>query len=74
MSRPPGQSRLLSLVEAAANVALGFGVAVGAQLLVFPAVGLQASLSQNLQIGAAFTAISLARSYALRRLFEAIGR
>lgn len=74
MSARPAQSRLVSLAEAAANVVLGFIVAIGAQLLVFPVVGLQASLAQTVQIGAAFTVISLARSYLLRRLFEAIGR
>ena len=30
------QSRLMSLVEAVANVVVGFGVAVGTQILVFP--------------------------------------
>ena len=41
-------------------------------MLVFPIFGLQTSLADNLAIGAVFTAISLARSYTLRRLFEAI--
>jgi hypothetical protein len=40
--------------------------------LVFLIFGLQVSLSDNLAIGAAFTAISLTRSYVLRRLFEPI--
>ena len=33
--------------------------------------GLQATLGQNLAIGAIFTVVSLARSYVLRRVFEA---
>jgi len=61
----------MSLVEAIANVAVGYAIAVLTQILVFPIFGLQVSLSNNLTIGAAFTAISLTRSYVLRRLFEA---
>ena len=64
------QSRIMSGVEAAANVVLGYVLAVLGQLLVFPAVGLDASLRQSLQIGMAFTALSLGRSYLLRRLFN----
>jgi hypothetical protein len=60
------QSRVMSLVEAVANVVVGFGVAVLTQMLVFPLLGLQASLDQNLGIGAIFTVVSLVRSYALR--------
>ena len=66
------QSRLMSLVEAVANVVVGYGVAVVTQLLVFPLFGIEADLGQNLAIGAVFTGVSLARNYALRRLFEAL--
>lgn len=64
------QSRLMSLVEALINVAVGFGLAVLTQMMIFPIFGLAVSLGQNLQIGAIFTAVSILRSYALRRLFE----
>ena len=64
------QSRLMSLVEAVANVAVGYGVAVATQIAVFPLFGLAVSLGDNLAIGGVFTAISLIRGYALRRLFE----
>ena len=67
------QSRRASLGEATANMTLGYGLAVLVQLLVFPAFGLQPTLAQNLRIGLIFTAVSLLRSYALRRLFEALG-
>ena len=66
------QSRRLSLLEAVTNVAVGYVLAVATQIVVFPAFGLQASLGDNLAIGAVFTGISLIRSYALRRLFEFI--
>ena len=62
----------MSLLEALANVAVGYSVAVATQLLVFPLFGLQATLAQNLWIGATFTGVSLIRSYALRRVFEAL--
>ena len=66
------QSRLMSLVESVANVIVGYGVAVVTQILIFPIFGLHTTLAQNLKIGAAFTLVSLARSFALRRLFERI--
>ena len=64
------QPRLMSLVEAVANVIVGYGVAVVTQILIFPVFGLQTTLAQNLKMGAVFTIVSLGRSYALRRLFE----
>jgi hypothetical protein len=63
----------MSLVETVANVAVGYLVTLMAQQVVFPVVGLAVSLGQNLVIGAAFSLISVARSYVLRRIFEAIG-
>lgn len=66
------QSRRMSLVEAIANVLVGYAVAVLAQILVFPLFGIEATLGQNLALGGLFTIISIARSYALRRAFEAI--
>ena len=66
------QSRRISLVEAITNVAVGYGVAVTTQVLVFPVFGLQASLGDNLPIGGIFTVVSIARSFVLRRLFEAM--
>ena len=67
------QSRRMSLVEAIANVAVGYGVAVATQLLVFPWFGVPAHVSDALGIGAIFTTVSILRSYVLRRVFEACG-
>jgi hypothetical protein len=66
------QSRVMSLVEATANVMIGYGVAVATQMIVFPWFGLRATLDQNLEIGLIFTAVSLARSYLLRRAFDCL--
>ena len=66
------QSRLMSAVEATANVAVGYGIAVMTQVMVFPLFGLNASLIENLILGSIFTIVSLIRSYALRRMFNAL--
>jgi hypothetical protein len=64
------QSRAASMVEALTNVAIGYGVAVVAQLVILPAYGAVLSLQQNIEIGLWFTVVSVARSYVLRRLFD----
>jgi len=64
------QSRLMSAIEACANVAVGYGIAVGTQIIVFPLFGIDVSLSDNLVIGLMFTAISLGWSFLLRRAFN----
>jgi hypothetical protein len=51
------QSRAMSLVEAIANVAVGYGVAVVTQILIFPVFGLHTTLAQNLKMGAVFTVL-----------------
>lgn len=66
------QSRLMSAVEAVTNVAVGFGVAVLTQALVFPLFGIHATMRDHLAIGGLFTVVSVIRSYCLRRVFEAI--
>ena len=64
------QSRLMSLVEAIANVVVGLVVAVATQIVAFPLLGLQASLEQNVGLALIFTIVSIGRSFLLRRLFE----
>lgn len=65
-----GQSKIGSLIEAAVNIAIGYAVAIAAQLVVFPWFGIVISLADNMAIGACFTAVSLMRSYAVRRVFN----
>ena len=64
------QSRRMSLVEAMANVVVGFLLALLTQITIFPVFELVVSVADNLLISSIFTAVSLFRSYALRRLFE----
>ncbi len=60
------------MAESLTNVAVGYGVAVSAQIMVFPLFGLDVALVDNLAIGAIFTGISIVRSFTLRRVFEEI--
>jgi hypothetical protein len=65
------QSRLGSLIEAIVNVLIGYGIALASQLIVFPWFGIHIPLADNLAIGGIFTVISIARSYVIRRWFNA---
>jgi hypothetical protein len=66
------QSRRMSLIEATINVVVGYVIALLTQIAAFPLFGLRVSLADNILLGLIFTGISLGRSFALRRLFEAI--
>jgi hypothetical protein len=64
------QSRLASLAEAAANVAVGFAIALAAQATLMRAYGIGTSFAQDFAITCWFTVISLARGYVVRRVFN----
>ncbi len=64
------QSRRQSLAETVTSVAIGYMVALASQLAIFPLFDIHVTLSDNLMIGAWFTAISIARGYAVRRFFN----
>ena len=64
------QTRWQSFFESCINVAIGYGVALLSQILVFPLFDIHIPLASNLAIGAIFTVISIARSYAVRRVFN----
>jgi hypothetical protein len=64
------QSKLMSWVETCLNTAIGFVIAITAQILVFPLFGFSPPLSTNLKIGLIFTVVSILRGYVLRRAFE----
>lgn len=73
MGVPPrmsGQSRKHSVAETVANVAVGYVVAMAAQMTILPLFGVHISHAQNLSMGAVFTAVSIVRSYVLRRVFN----
>ena len=63
------QSKTHSLIESITNVIVGYGVALGTQLAIFPWFGIHIPFKDNLSIGLFFTLVSIARSYVLRRIF-----
>ena len=65
------QTRLGSLIEACINVLIGFVINMAANFVILPLIGFEISLAQNLFIGVLYTLISVARSYAVRRWFNA---
>ena len=60
----------MSMVEAVANVVIGYGIAIATQVVVFPIFGIHITLTDDLAIGLVFLVVSLIRSYLLRRVFE----
>lgn len=65
------QTKLGSFYEACINVAIGFGINYIANLLIFPFFGFHISLEANFVMGLIYTLISVARSYFIRRYFNA---
>lgn len=72
MSEQKKQTRKASLAESLMNVAIGYGIALLSQIIVFPWFGISIPLSSNILIGLIFTVVSIVRSFALRRFFEAL--
>jgi hypothetical protein len=65
------QSRIDSFMEALTNTIIGLLVSTVANATLTPAVlGRPITLIENVVLSAGFTAISIARSYILRRLFN----
>ena len=64
------QTRLSSFVEAWINVLIGFGINMIANMVVLPLFGFPVSAGQAFSIGLIFTAISIVRSYVIRRWFN----
>ena len=64
------QSKLESLYEASINTFLGFVIAFISQLVFFPIVGIEVTLSQNFILTVLFTLVSIIRTYAVRRYFN----
>jgi hypothetical protein len=65
------QPRLESFIESCANTAFGFAISIGAAFVIFPLLGVQTTPSQNVGAVLLFTLVSVARNYAVRRLFNA---
>lgn len=62
------QSRLDSALETAINILIGFFINFFANLLILPHFGFNnLTLGKNVLIGIAFTVVSVARQYVIRR-------
>lgn len=68
------QSRQASFTEALTNVLVGLAVALSTQMALYPVFGIRLGFLENLKIALGFTFVSLARSYLIRRLFNALGK
>lgn len=65
------QSKLESLVEAVVNTAVGFVINYFANFFILNAMGFGVSPGKAFLISMLFTAISIARGYAIRRWAQA---
>lgn len=63
------QTRVMSLVEVATSSLIGFVVAVFINWALLPMFGMHPSFSQSFWFTLIFTAISIVRSYLVRRFF-----
>lgn len=66
-----GQSRRESIIESWFNIVIGFSINFVMNMLVFPLVGANITAGQNFWIGCIFTGVSVLRTYAIRRWFNA---
>lgn len=64
------QSKKYSLLEAIANTATGYAIALIVQYSVFPLFGIHIPASSHIAIASIFTMTSLIRSYVIRRVFN----
>lgn len=65
-----GQSRLESLIEVLANIAIGFLVTMLASPIIYPWFGVTFTVAQNFGLTLIFTVLSVVRGYIVRRWFN----
>ena len=65
------QSKRESFIEACVNTAIGLGVSLVANQLILPHYGTDLTLWNSFQISLAYTVVSIARGYVIRRWFNA---
>lgn len=66
------QSRQRSAIETVCNVSVGCVVAFIANMAILPAFGYMPTTGDNIKLSAIYTALSLVRSYLVRRIFNRI--
>ena len=65
-----GQGKKGSLVESVIQVLSGGGVAIVTQLIVYPLMGIEVSIVQNINLSLIFIVVGFIKQYYVRRLFE----
>lgn len=65
-----GQTRRASIIEAWANIAIGFTVNWMANFILLPLVHASFTAWENFLLGWIYTAVSIVRQYAIRRWFN----
>jgi hypothetical protein len=66
------QTRMGSIAEQAANIAVGFSINFVANLVVLPWFGFDVTPADAFGMGLIFTVISFLRGYVLRRYFNGL--
>ena len=64
------QGKKGSLVESIIHVLSGWGVAIITQLIVYPLMGIEVSIVQNINLSLIFIVVGFIKQYYVRRLFE----
>ena len=65
-----GQGIKGSLVESIIQVFTGWGGAIITQLIVYPIMGIDVSIMQNINLSLIFIVVGFIKQYYVRRLFE----
>ena len=65
-----GQGKKGSLVESVIQVLSGWGLAIITQLIVYPLMGIEVSIVQNINLSLIFIVVGFIKQYYVRRLFE----
>jgi hypothetical protein len=70
LSYRAGNNRRAAIIEAWANIVIGFTINFSANLLILPLIGASFTLAQNFWMGWIYTSVSILRQYAIRRWFQ----
>lgn len=64
------QSKKWSTIESIIQVVVGYWIAIGVQLIVFPLFDMQITIGEHLSIGIIMLIVSFTRAYIIRRIFD----
>ena len=60
----------MSLIESLTNIIVGLVTSFLIQLIIYPVLGIEVSVNQNIVITLVFFAVSFIRGYVIRRVFN----